>query len=196
VSSQEGENFKLGAVQVSLFARDAINVLLGGLRAYADTKIQQLSSSVEAAKAAQEQANSAWGYARQARSRSIGTNSYQSAKHIEEEARQTATRTSEEYFKIDGELKHYYSGSFYFSYLHSPIEIAETDADGKFEIEVPTTGAFVIAAQAQRSVGDSTEHYYWLQPISLEGQQHRVHNLSNNNLTSTTGTSSLIHTEN
>jgi hypothetical protein len=115
--------------------------------------------------------------------------------HAEEEARQTATRTSDEYFKINRELEHYYSGGFYLSYLHSPIEIAETDADGKFVIEVPLTGAFVIAAQAKRSVGDSTEYYYWLQPISFEGQQPRVQNLSNSNLTSTTGTSSLVHTE-
>jgi hypothetical protein len=62
-------------------------------------------------------------------------------------------------------------------------------------IEVPQTGRFVIAAQAQRSVGDSTEQYYWLQLVSLDGQQQRVQNLSNNNLTSTTGTSALILTK-
>jgi len=135
VSTQGGENRKLGAVQVALFARDAIDILLTHLKNYADYKIQY-------------------------------------------------------YF-----FNHYvYSGAFYFAYLQFPIQTAETDADGKFAIEVPKTGKFVIAAQAQRSIGDHTEHYYWLQPASLESRQ-LIQNLSNNNLTSTTGTSSLIHTE-
>jgi len=34
-----------------------------------------------------------------------------------------------------------------------------------------------------------------LQPTSLNGEQHGVQNLSNKNLTSTTGSSSLIHTQ-
>lgn len=136
VSTQGGENFKLGAVQVGLFARDAIDILLAGLKKYADYKIQNDFFD-----------------------------------HV------------------------YYSGAFYFAYFQFPIQTAETDADGKFAIEVPKTGRFVIAAQAQRSVGDHTEHYYWLQPVSPESGQ-RIQNLSNNNLTSTTGTSSLVHTEN
>lgn len=144
VSTKGGENFKLGAVDVALFARDAIDVLLPGLKANADIKIQQLHSSVDSA--------------------------------------------------FSRKLDRYYSGAFYFDFLGFPIQSAETDADGKFVIQVPQSGRFVIAAQAKRSVGDNTEHYYWLQPISLEGQQQLTQNLSNNNLTSATGTSSLIHT--
>jgi hypothetical protein len=89
----------------------------------------------------------------------------------------------------------FYSGAFYFSYLRSPIQTAETDAEGKFVIEVPRIGKFVIAAQAKRSVGQETETYYWLQPISLEGQPQHTQNLSNNNLTNATGTSSLVLTQ-
>jgi hypothetical protein len=137
VSTKGGENFKLGAVEVGLFARDAIDVLIAGIKKYADIQIQQ----VDAAKA-----------------------------------------------------ERYYSGAFYFGYLGFPIHTAETDAEGKFVMEVPKSGRFVIAAQAERSVGKYTEHYYWLQPVSLEGQQQVTQNLSTNNLTSTTGSSSLIHT--
>jgi len=93
-----------------------------------------------------------------------------------------------------GPQDRYYSGAFYFGYLGFPIHTAEIDADGKFTIEVPLTGRFVIAAQARRSVMEYTEHYYWLQPVSLEGQQQVTQNLSNNNLTSATESSSLIHT--
>ncbi len=71
-------------------------------------------------------------------------------------------------------------GLFYFGFLASPIQTAETDAEGKFAIEVPQTGAFVIAAQAKRDVGSAMEKYYWLQPVSLQGKQQRIQNLSNN----------------
>jgi len=136
VSSRGGENFKLGAVEVGLFARDAVDALVAGLKTYADIKIQE-----------------------------------------------------QKWRRV-----FFYSGSFYFSYLQSPIRTAETDADGKFVMEVPKSGRFVIAAQAKRSVGNETEEYYWLQPVSLEGQQQLNQNLTNNNLTSTPGSSSLIHT--
>ncbi len=79
--------------------------------------------------------------------------------------------------------------------LYAPIQTAETDGDGKFAIEVPKQGSFVIAAKAERYLPEERERYYWLQPVSLESQQHRVQNLSNKNLTSTTGTSSLRHTQ-
>ena len=62
------------------------------------------------------------------------------------------------------------------------------------DVGVWMSGRFVIAAQAERSVGNYTERYYWLQPVSLESGQ-RIQNLSNNNLTSATGTSSLVLTK-
>jgi ribosomal protein L12E/L44/L45/RPP1/RPP2 len=181
VSSERAENFKLGAVQVSLFARDAMDVLLAGLKTYADVKIQGLSPSVDAGKATSGPAHAA-GYFSEA-----------------------ADKARNEKGEIRDERDFYHSGSFYFSYLRFPIQTVETDADGKFIMEVPKQGSFVIAAKAQRYVGkthvgetgiDITEHYYWIQPVSLEGQHpQRVQNLSNNNLTSTPGTSSLIATQ-
>ena len=178
VSSRGGENFKLGAVEVGLFARDAIDPLLAAAKKQADIKIQQLSPAVDAAKAAKDQADAAAKYYSQ---------SYR-------EALEAKYRTRDEYESILASRDFYYSGAFYLGLLLDPLRVAETDADGKFAIEVPKTGNFVIAAKAQRSVGEHTEHYYWLQPVSLEGEQQLTQNLSTNNLTSTTGTS-LIHTE-
>jgi hypothetical protein len=166
VSSSGGQSFKLGAVQVGLFARDAIDVLLPALKRYADFKIQELSPLVDAAK--------------------------------------RADSASDKYYKLLIDRASYYHGSFYFGYLQNPIQTAETDADGKFVLNVPKQGSFVMAAKSQRYVGktfigdtgiDQTEYYYWLEPISLNGQQQVTKNLSNNNLTSATGTSSLIITK-
>ena len=195
MSTKGGENFELGAVEVALFARDAIDVLVAGLRTYADIKIQQLRPSVDAAKTTYTQADVAKSAAYQMSLNSIGKPDFQAADRAWQEATRVYDKARDEYFKIGAELRVYFSGAFYFGFLGFPIQRVETDADGKFVIQIPESGRFVIAAQAKRSVGDSTERYYWLQPTSLEGQQQLTQNLSNNNLTSTTGTSSLIHTK-
>jgi hypothetical protein len=49
-------------------------------------------------------------------------------------------------------------------------------------MQVPRTGEYLIGAQTDRMVWNETEVYYWLQPVSLEGQKERTVNLSNNNL--------------
>jgi len=196
VSTKGGQNFKLGAVQVALFTRDAIDILLAGLKNYADIKIQQLSGPVAEAKAALDQAQASEQAAFQAQLQTIKAHGdHMAATRATDVARKAEETARNQYFEIAGKLSFYYSGAFYFAFLQSPIRTAETDAEGKFVIEIPQTGKFVIAAQAQRSIGDHTEHYYWLQPVSLEGQSQRVQNLTNNNLTGTTGTSSLILTK-
>ena len=125
------------------------------------------------------------------------------ASHTADEAIYALATARHQYSETNEKLNFYYSGAFYFAFFQSPIHSAETDAEGKFVIEVPKQGSFVIAARAERSLGEiyilgvgipKTERYYWLQPVSLEDQQQSVQNLSNNNLTSTTGTSSLVHT--
>jgi hypothetical protein len=195
VSTKGGENFKLGAVEVALFARDAIDVLLAGLKTNADIEIQQLRPSVDSAKTAYGQAEAAERAAYQMSLNSIGRRDHVAAERAWKEAEEAHDKAREQYFEISGKLDRYYSGAFYLGFLGFPIQRAETDADGKFVIQLPERGRFVISAQAQRSVGGGTEHYYWLQPVSLDGQQQLTQNLSNNNLTSTTGTSSLVHTK-
>jgi hypothetical protein len=190
VSSRGGENFKLGAVQVGLFARDAIDTLLPAIKKNADYKIGQLRKEVAEAKAAEDQAEANQKAADSAVTHAIMTHGdYRTASDARSSAVKAVVIAQQQYSEINAKLNFCYSGGFYFALLQSPIRTAETDADGKFVIEVPKAGAFVIAAQAKRSVGDDTEHYYWLQPVSLQGQQQLTRNLSNNNLTSTTGTS-------
>lgn len=274
VATKGGENFKLGAVQVSLFAREAIDVLVAGLKAFANAKIEQLRLAAEKtgekqAGAALQQAEAALQQAEAALQQAgaalqLAEAIEQQAKAAEQQAKTTEKINWDAYQKTPGvneariaaegakgaavgakaaadaasqalnaarqrvgaaqqgvdaaqqgvggaqqgvgkargrdnsllkQQAFYYSGSFYFSHLQSPIQTAETDADGKFMIEVPRTGKFVIAAKGEHSAGQETEKYYWLQPVSLEGQQQLVQNLTNNDLTSTTGTSSLILTE-
>lgn len=181
---------------MSLFGRDAIDTLVARLKIYADIKIQQVRPSVDAAKPAHEQAEAAERAVGEARTQAIMSGGdYKAAREVDDAAENASLAALQRYTEIVQLQSSYYSGEFYFGFLKSAIQTAETDAEGKFVIEVPRTGTFVIAAQARRSIGDETERYYWLQPISLEGQQQLTQSLSNNNLTSATGTSSLIVTK-
>jgi hypothetical protein len=219
VATNARANVKLGAQRVSLFARDAIDVLLAGLRNFADAKIEQLRLDIAATATAEEQAEAAVEQAEAALKQAEATEEkdrelYErgfatadgggAAKAAKEaanaargalnRARQAANTARQQIESLLAEEAFYYSGRFHFSHLQSPIQTAETDGEGRFVIQVPRTGAFVIAVDTERMVWDNTEIYYWLQPVSLEGRQQGVQNLSNNNLTETTGTSSLIRT--
>jgi hypothetical protein len=87
------------------------------------------------------------------------------------------------------------SGDYYFHDLPQPITATQTNSDGRFQIELPTKGDFVVAAQAHRTVGNWVERYYWLLKISLDGSQSKTIMLSNNNLSSERSPDQLIHTE-
>lgn len=196
VSSRGGENFKLGAVKVGLFARDAMDALLPAIKKNADYKIEQLRKAVADADAALKQAEVNKNAASDAVTQAImaGRN-YSAEGQARDSAIQTWVDAERRNSELNDELNFCHSGGFYFALFKPPIRTAETDADGRFVIPVPKTGAFVVAAEAKRSVGGDTERYYWLQPVSVEGQQQLTQNLSNNNLTNTTGSPSLIHTE-
>lgn len=97
-------------------------------------------------------------------------------------------------FELELKRKQYLFGGFYFSNLPIPIATALTNADGHFSIKIPTRGKFVVAAKAQRTAGDSTEHYFWIINVSLDGFSKKDIMLSNNNLSSGESAESLLHT--
>jgi hypothetical protein len=194
ISTRGGQSFKLGAVEVALFSRDAIDVLVAGLKGCAAIKTDELRQPILSAKAAYEHAEEAERTSFDEYLKAIGSSDSSAKEATHRTLQQNADSARDYYFEITRQGIHYSSGAFYFDFLRSPIHTVETDPDGKFLIEVPKNGTFVIAARATRSIGDQTERYYWLTSVSLGGQSARIQNLSNNNLTSTPGTSSLIST--
>jgi hypothetical protein len=203
VATKGRENVKLGAMQVLLFARDAIDALLPGLKAYADFKLAQsplnaTQTATQQAEMVEEQAalraKANWEAYQQAQYSNDARNAANAAKVEANAAHVSANAARERYADALAQLHVYTSAEFYFIRLQFPIQTTETDADGRFTFKVPQSGEFVIAAHTQRKLLDETETYYWLQPVSLRGTQQQVQNLSNNNLTTTLGTSSLIHT--
>ena len=86
------------------------------------------------------------------------------------------------WLKLNDELKLYKSGQFYFDSLPASVRSTKTDADGKFQIQVPHSGSYALAAVASRHVGDSVEAYHWLLQIDTVGGSPRKIMLSNDNL--------------
>ena len=62
---------------------------------------------------------------------------------------------------------------------------ATTNSDGQFSMKLVSNKRYVIAAKAQRRVFDSTEQYYWLVWVSLQGEEPMRVMLNNNNLMGT-----------
>lgn len=69
---------------------------------------------------------------------------------------------------------------------------AVTDSDGQFTMKLRAHKRYVIAAKAQRRVFDTTEQYYWLIWVSLEGAQPKQIMLTNNNLMGTDSPDSVF----
>ena len=126
VSARGRENFKLGAVQVTLFGRDAMDILLAGLKRYADIKIQQLNGLLGVAQANLKQAEANEQAARTAEQTAfnaslnlIGSGNHAEARRAldvaraqSREAREARRAAENQYSEIKGELAFYYSGAF------------------------------------------------------------------------------------
>src|SRR5262249_23332487 len=85
--------------------------------------------------------------------KSISRGDYEAARQTSDQARKTADAARDQYFRASRDESLFYSGDFYFSYLRSPLRTAETDADGKFVIEVPRTGSFVSRSGPTKPIG-------------------------------------------
>jgi hypothetical protein len=59
-------------------------------------------------------------------------------------------------------------------------------------MSLPIRGDFALAAISSRKVVDSTEWYYWLVKVSMSGSGKRTIMLSDNKLSSTDASDSLI----
>ena len=79
-------------------------------------------------------------------------------------------------------VESYRRGSFLLDKLPQSSSSDKTDSDGQYELTVEADMPHYIVAQAERSVGDEKEQYYWMVKTTVEGGETKEINLSNNNL--------------
>lgn len=63
-----------------------------------------------------------------------------------------------------------------------PVAIGQTDADGKFKVQLSAAGTYFIKARAKRRVGGDTESYQWVIPVTISVGKDATVDLSNQNL--------------
>jgi hypothetical protein len=194
IVTKGGQNYKLGLVPVALYSLDTLKPYIDDKTKEGSAELSRLKPLIDAAKAEMDRKDAAEHSAFKATvddysdpTRSALEVAYTRAVH------QYAVAQGA-YYALLGDRDKVLSADFYFAELPQPIVTTQTDSDGRFKIELPTKGRFVVAASAQRSVGESVEHYHWLLKVSLDGSSIKTVMLSNNNLSSEGSPDSLIPT--
>ena len=77
-----------------------------------------------------------------------------------------------------------FTGAFFLEKLPRPLLATQTNSDGKFSFPVEDAKTYVLIAEGSRSVGDTTEHYYWFVSASVGSAREKSVLLSNQNLCS------------
>jgi len=190
-----GQNYKPGLVPGALYSLDSLKPYLEQKKQKAETEFARLGLMVGPAKSEMSAKEKARDTAFQAflntSSSDPNRRSLEAAYHQAKGQCELVMRAY--HFLLDTQSK-FVSGAFYFDDLPEPLVTTQTDSDGKFTIGMPTKGNFAIATHADRTVGNSTEHYYWLIKVSLDGAAKKAITLSNNNLSSEGSSDSLITT--
>ena len=189
IVAKDAQNYKLGLVPVALYSLDTLKPYIDEKTKEANAELSRLKPLIDAAKAEMDRKDAAEHSAFEARLNDYSDPNREAA-HTRAVEQDTTAQTA--YFTLLGDRDKVSSADFYFAELPQPIVATQTDSDGRFKIELPTKGQFVVAAIAQRSIGKSVEHYYWLLKVSLDGSSIKTIMLSNNNLSSEGSPDSLI----
>lgn len=96
-----------------------------------------------------------------------------------------------EYKNKLAESESYNKASFYIAGLPTPIQIAKTDADGKFTLKLKP-GKYGLVAFSRRQIIDATEEYFWLIWVNVDEKQSKRIMLSNDNLFETHSTDCIV----
>jgi hypothetical protein len=80
----------------------------------------------------------------------------------------------------------------YFEGLPQPAATAKTDADGRFQLNIPDEGDYVLVASSTRVVFNTVEKYFWI--VRVRAGDSKV-TLSNDNLTTSASADSVVTTK-
>lgn len=201
IATKGGENFKLGAVKVLIFPSTFMDSVKSiDEQSYRDC--ESLQPRIDAKKSELEVLEKSYHeYKDSDAGKDDCTSMYAYAANVSP-AKTATNPIAKSYWVANDELEELYLKlnsfripQYYFSKINSqPLLVTESDAEGKFQVELPLKDDYVLAASADRQIGDKTEKYYWLIKFSFNGAPKRSINLSNNNLTSAGSSESLIHT--
>lgn len=189
-----GPAIKLALVQVGMFAQSDIeqhiretDVTLSSQQAKADAAVAEATKELQKAKRA-----IAGGYAAWVMSHEFTPAEARADALKYDAAKQRVPKAEEHLAETLLRQKIFRSAAPYFVDLPTPTATAKTDADGRFQLNIPDEGDYVLLATSTRAVFNTTEKYFWI--VRLKPQDSKV-TLSNDNLTSSGSPDSILTTK-
>ena len=84
--------------------------------------------------------------------------------------------------KLEEDQQAFHSAAYLFTALPESFRSTKTNGDGKFQLQLPRSGSWVLAAISSRHISDSVEEYYWLFQVDAHADSPQKVMLSNDNL--------------
>ncbi|MDP2207825.1 MAG: hypothetical protein Q8K98_03490 [Bacteroidota bacterium] len=206
VVTQGGQNIRLGLVEVGVFAESDIIPFIQKKLQRAKYEKRELETVLDSVKKASEQSAKELAYLRkQMKVNSEGTDElslnelrYRLDWQIKnlllfKEAGERHDKRLKEHFDVLKLIHSYLEGEFYLSGLPEPLQTTKTDSDGEFNFKLKP-GKYAIAAKSSRKIIDSSEAYYWLIWLTIDGVPTKKLMLSNDNLFETHCADCIIKT--
>ena len=195
IATANGLEYEPSSVEVRLYPLAQLKPYLEKRASEASAKFEELKSRIEAAEADKERmrkaSDAAFDAYTQAEAGSPNKAALEKASVEAKKARETATNA---YYNLMQSREDLLSGAFYLDEMPKPIEVTQTDSQGRFSFGVPAEGDFAVVAGVERSENDATKRYYWFIPVSVASEPTKEVLLSNNNLSSQGSADSLVLT--
>lgn len=196
IVTKGGQNVRLGLVEVRLIPEKEIKTFVESKQAKAKEEMEKLQPQIAEAKSAVETAERDEKEAKRIKDWRFQESLAAIAKGNYKEASDRERVASDAYYKRMGETlqkrrayytlvqRHVYfaSGKYYFEGLPGGAASARTDADGKVTLTLSKKDRYALAAHGTRNIGNTTEEYYWLLWVSLEGKESKRLLVSNDTL--------------
>lgn len=195
VTVNDGSSIKLGGIEVQAFDEGVVERSMQELAPKVESEKPLLAENVKRAELALTAAADQYTLAAKRNEKAM------KAMNVEEflassDALRSATKTKA---AAEADLRKAVAGQaawpsaeFYFGGLPQPSVRTMTNADGEFDLIVPTRSRFAVAAHAERSIGDTKEHFYWLVWVTPGEVTHQPFLLTNRNLATAGAPESVV----
>jgi len=181
IVTKGAENYKLGSIHVYLYSEEEVLAIA----AVSLAKAIKLKPALDAER---ENCN------KMTQQYAAVLQRYQGMSPVASELIAAQKASSDSLKEFRTALAKYYSNfssEYYSQTLPTPLADAQTDADGKFSMQIPKTGSWVLEAEGERSVGDTKEGYVWLARASSDAIAKSQIFLTNENLSTSSSPDSV-----
>jgi hypothetical protein len=178
IVTKEKETVNLAQIHVGLFSEDQIDAAIAALTLKAKSAEKELQPALDAQSAncskLQDEVDAG-----------------SSNPNLKDAARKLSD-AMDEYKATLLKFYSYRSQAYYISGFPDPIAKADSDTDGKFSLQVPKTGSWVLEGAGQQSVDGKVEQFFWLKEVSPDEVARNQVILNNDNLSGVYSEGSLI----